>query len=219
MHRGADEHRVKKRSFAFALVYIKCFRTYSVYLSLRLPAQILYAGIHLCPLAVLRSCFGIRLALADGSGLPFSLYPPQAALESQTPQREARALPCRALKSTASERKIVTKETHQGCLSFLFKSPLPCKGEARALPCRRTDSTVPAEFANSHYRYKNVTARRSHLNISPKGRNISHARSAYFTEPKARFHTAAKLPYFTASQAVLATQKSGAHRSTAFLQN
>ena len=118
------------------------------------------------------------LALADGSGLPFSLYPPPAALESQTPQREA-----------------------------------------RALPCRRTDSTVPAEFANSHYRYKNVTARRSHLNISPKGRNISHARSAYFTAPKARFHTAAKLPYFTASQAVLATQKSGAHRSTAFLQN
>ena len=84
------------------------------------------------------------LALADGSGLPFSLYPPPAALKSQTPQREA-----------------------------------------RALPCRRTDSTVPAEFANSHYRYKNVTARRSHLNISPKGRNISHARSAYFTAPKA----------------------------------
>ena len=76
------------------------------------------------------------LALADGSGLPFSLYPPPAALESQTPQREARALPRRALKSTASERKIVTKETHQGCLSFLFKSPLPCKGEARALPRR-----------------------------------------------------------------------------------
>ena len=62
LHRGADEHRVKKRSFAFALVYIKCFRTYSVYLSLRLPAQILYAGIHLCPLAVLRSCFGYSLS-------------------------------------------------------------------------------------------------------------------------------------------------------------
>ena len=98
--RGADEHGAKKRSFAFALVYIKCFRTYSVYLSLRLPAQILYAGIHL------------------------------------PPQREARALPRRAPKLTASERKIVTKETHQGCLSFLFKSPLPCKGEARALPRR-----------------------------------------------------------------------------------
>ena len=49
LHRGVDEHRVKKRSFAFSLVYIKCFRTYSMYLSLRLPAQILYAGIHLPP--------------------------------------------------------------------------------------------------------------------------------------------------------------------------
>ena len=49
LHRGIDEHGVKKRSFDFALVYIKCFRTYSVYLSLRLPAQILYAGIHLPP--------------------------------------------------------------------------------------------------------------------------------------------------------------------------
>ena len=100
MHHGVDKHRVKKRSFAFALAYIKCFRTYSMYLSLRLPAQILYAGIHL------------------------------------PPQREARALPRRAPKLAASERKIVTKETHQGCLSLLFKSPLPCKVEARALPRR-----------------------------------------------------------------------------------
>ena len=49
LHRGADEHGAKKRSFAFTLAYIKCFRTYSLYLSLRLPAQILYAGIHLPP--------------------------------------------------------------------------------------------------------------------------------------------------------------------------
>ena len=35
LHQSVDEHRVKKRSFAFALAYIKCFRTYSVYLSLR----------------------------------------------------------------------------------------------------------------------------------------------------------------------------------------
>ena len=62
MHRGLDEHQMKRRSFAFYLAYIKCFRTYSVYLSLRLPAQILYAGIHLCPLAVLRSCFGYSLS-------------------------------------------------------------------------------------------------------------------------------------------------------------
>ena len=62
MLRGVDEHGAKKRSFDFTLVYIKCFRTYSVYLSLRLPAQILYAGIHLCPLAVNRSCFGYSLS-------------------------------------------------------------------------------------------------------------------------------------------------------------
>ena len=53
---------MKRRSFAFAVDYIYCFRTYSVYLSLRLPAQIPYAGIHLCPLAVLRSCFGYSLS-------------------------------------------------------------------------------------------------------------------------------------------------------------
>ncbi len=45
-----------------------------------------------CPLAVSRSCFGIRLALADGSGLPFSLHPPLAALESQTPRGRSSAV-------------------------------------------------------------------------------------------------------------------------------
>ena len=47
--RGVDEHQMKRRSFAFAVGYAYCFRTYSVYLSLRLPAQILYTGIHLPP--------------------------------------------------------------------------------------------------------------------------------------------------------------------------
>ena len=48
------------------------------------------------PLPPRRSPLVLRLfalALADGSGLPFSLHPPPAALESQTPQREARAFP------------------------------------------------------------------------------------------------------------------------------
>ena len=49
MRRSVDEHGAKKRSFAFTFAYIKCFRTYSLYLSLRLPAQILYEGIHLPP--------------------------------------------------------------------------------------------------------------------------------------------------------------------------
>ena len=42
MHRGVDEHRVKKRSFAFAVGYIYCFHTYSVYLSFRHGVLILY---------------------------------------------------------------------------------------------------------------------------------------------------------------------------------
>ena len=62
MPKGIDENQGKKKPFAFSLVYIKCFRTYSLSLSLRLPAQILYAGIHLCPLAVSRSCFGYSLS-------------------------------------------------------------------------------------------------------------------------------------------------------------
>ncbi len=49
MHHGVDEHRVKKRSFAFAIVYIKCFRTYSVYLSFRHGVFILYTPCHLPP--------------------------------------------------------------------------------------------------------------------------------------------------------------------------
>ena len=39
------------------------------------------------------------LALTDGSGLTFSLHPPPAALESQTPQREPRRLPPHATDS------------------------------------------------------------------------------------------------------------------------
>ena len=49
-------------SFAFALAYIKCFRTYSVYLSFRHGVFILYTPCHRCPLAVLRSCFGYSLS-------------------------------------------------------------------------------------------------------------------------------------------------------------
>ena len=81
--RGADEHGAKKRSFAFSLVYIKCFRTYSLYLSFRHGVLILYRRATLPPR---RSPLVLRLfalALADGSGLPFSLHPPPAALESQ----------------------------------------------------------------------------------------------------------------------------------------
>jgi len=52
------------------------------------PSATSVADTALCapPFAVSRSCCGIRLALADGGSLPFSLYPPLAALESQTRQ-------------------------------------------------------------------------------------------------------------------------------------
>ena len=49
LHQGVDEHGAKKRSFAFALVYIKCFRTYSVYLSFRHGVLILRTPCHLPP--------------------------------------------------------------------------------------------------------------------------------------------------------------------------
>ena len=49
LHQSVDAQRVKKRSFAFALVYIKCFRTYSVYLSFRHGVLILYTPCHLPP--------------------------------------------------------------------------------------------------------------------------------------------------------------------------
>ena len=118
LHRGADEHGVKKRSFAFSFVYIYCFRTYSVYLSLRLPAQILYAGIHLPPqrearalprraqncteeprLAPSRHLFAplpfsahasacAILAFADGGSRNSSLHPPLEALGISTRRGE-----------------------------------------------------------------------------------------------------------------------------------
>ena len=40
--RDIDEHRVKKRSFAFTVGYIYCFRTYLLYLSFRHGVLILY---------------------------------------------------------------------------------------------------------------------------------------------------------------------------------
>ena len=49
LHQGVDEHGAKKRSFAFTLVYIKCFRTYSVYLSFRHGVLILRTPCHLPP--------------------------------------------------------------------------------------------------------------------------------------------------------------------------
>ena len=49
MHHGIDAHQVKKRSFAFTVSYIYCFRTHLVYLSFRHGVFILYTPCHLPP--------------------------------------------------------------------------------------------------------------------------------------------------------------------------
>ena len=144
-------------------VYIYCFRTHSVYLSFRHGVLIPYTPCHRCPLAVSRSCFGIRLALADGSGLPFSLYPPLAALESQTPQREARALPRR----TRNLQKCVPQLSppQAGC-------PHPsCCGAApqrATFPVRGRSSAAGGSlrFAAVALSFQNVPARRAHIHFS-----------------------------------------------------
>ena len=71
------------------------------------------------PLPPRRSPLVLRLfalALADGSGLPFSLHPPPAALESQTPQREPRALPRRCTDSPLCESSKIP-DAHAGLLA------------------------------------------------------------------------------------------------------
>ena len=62
MLQSVNEHRVKKRSFAFALVYIKCFHKYSVYLSFRHGVFILYTPCHLPPQREARRRFAPRFA-------------------------------------------------------------------------------------------------------------------------------------------------------------
>ena len=111
LHQSVDEHRVKKQPFAFAIVYIKCFRTYSVYLSFWHGVLILYTPCHL------------------------------------PPQREARALPRRAPKSTASA--IRSRTCGRQRLAFLAVSatggarkPNPSEGaENRFANARRKSYT------------------------------------------------------------------------------
>ena len=49
LHQSVDEHQMKRRSFAFAVGYIYCFRTHLVYLSFRHGVFILYTPCHLPP--------------------------------------------------------------------------------------------------------------------------------------------------------------------------
>ena len=153
MHRGADEHGAKKRSFAFTLAYIKCFRTYSLYLSLRLPAQILYEGIHLPPQREARALprraqiFPLRSVKFgfDFTVCLYSLHSPAiiigyyistlhfhifllfsiSFLMKNTPPFPAGYFFAKIILYgaiyTLSERKIATKETHQGCVFVQVK--------------------------------------------------------------------------------------------------
>ena len=130
LHRGADEHRVKKRSFAFSLAYIKCFRTYSVYLSLRLPAQILYAGIHLCPLAVLRSCFGYSLSHLRTAAACLSRCFRHWRRSKAKPLRGSRG-GCRRAPQNLPQRE------PSGCRRFRRGAQIPAPCARRAHPCSR----------------------------------------------------------------------------------
>ena len=138
LHPGVGVHKMIQVSLLLGVrLYILLLHALGVSL---LPSRRFYPLYAVPPLPPRRSPLVLRLfalALADGSGLPFSLYPPQEALESQTPQREARALPRRALKSTASERKIVTKETHQGCVFVQVAFALQRRGECAPAPTHR----------------------------------------------------------------------------------
>ena len=94
LHKGVGVHKMIQVSLLLsARLYLLLSHTLSVSLPPSRRFNPLYA---VPPLPPRRSPLVLRLfalALADGSGLPFSLYPPLAALESQTPQREARRLP------------------------------------------------------------------------------------------------------------------------------
>ena len=120
MPRGADENRVKKRAFAFSLAYIKCFLAYSLSLSLRLPAQILYAGIHLPPQ---REARALPRRARNLQGCVPRLSPPLAGCPH--PSRYGAKAPCRAtFPKGKAERRVGTAAQPQQPLShrwFLIK--------------------------------------------------------------------------------------------------
>ena len=94
LHRGVDIHKVIQVSLLFS-VRLCLLLSHKLGVSL-LPSRRFNPLYAVPPLPPRRSPLVLRLfalALADGSGLHFSLLPPLAALESQTPQREARRLP------------------------------------------------------------------------------------------------------------------------------
>ena len=66
------------------------------------------------------------LALADGSGLPFLLHPPPAALESQTPQREPRRLPPQGTEFAKVQTTVKPDGGLPSSVTVQRKSAAPC---------------------------------------------------------------------------------------------
>ena len=85
------------------------------------------------------------LALADGSGLPFSLYPPPAALESQTPQREARAL----LRRAQSLPRCAPQLSPPGRAALIRHGAVPRHSTAPPSPRGRQERLPPLPSASA----------------------------------------------------------------------
>ena len=119
------------------------------------------------PLPPRRSPLVLRLfalALADGSGLPFSLYPPPAALESQTPQREPRALPRRATFPKGKAKRLPPQTAELASESIgkpkysLRKtsvSPVRLCAPHKSFPCAHFSFLIALKAKIAIYRYRN----------------------------------------------------------------
>ena len=137
-----------------------------------------------CPFAVHRSRFGLRYSRVRGRRQ-------SKFLASSSTGGARNFYPC-----TGEPRFALRKAT---VMRTKILSVTPINPLGVTAPLMNKGSRELHLIAAVALPLQNVTARRAHLNISPKGRNISHAQSAYFTAPQARFHTAAKLPYITAA--------------------
>ena len=133
LHRGVDEHRVKKRSFTSVVGYAYCFRTYSLYLSFRHGVLILYRratfllrgrqgrsrAAHRFSFAVKVRCKRYPLSPIQ----PLSLFAPQGQKASSPCTGEPRRLPPQA--TEFSKVRTAVKPALAGC-------PHPSRCSAKA---------------------------------------------------------------------------------------
>ena len=132
----------------------------------------------------------------------------KAALESQTPKREAGRLspqstelqrceaqlspPGRAalIRHGAAQKRSTAPPSPRGRLRRRSKAK-PLRGSRDSRSVRLCGNT-PSKCVRTAHTHKHFAAKRQ---------NISHAQSAHFTAPKARFHTVSRhaTPYFTAA--------------------